>query len=90
MAIQNAVLIVGPFQNLVVIDVIYFISAVRLHITEPDLRRPFHVPLGAAGRVAMGIPAILMLLFTICVNAVKRSAEPRDFDGCDILRPDAA
>ena len=61
MAVLNAVLIVGPFQNLIVIDVILFISAyvlifisaVRLRVTDPDLKRPFRVPLGTGGMVAM-------------------------------------
>jgi len=48
MAVLNAVLVVGPFRNLVVIDVILFISAVRLRVKEPELKRPFRVPFGTA------------------------------------------
>ena len=79
----NAVLVVGPFQKLVVIDVILFISAyvlifisaVRLRVKEPDLKRPFRVPLGTGGMVAMVIPPILIVAFTIYVNAIDRSTE---------------
>ena len=53
MAVLNAVLIVGPFRNLVVIDVLIFISAVCLRVIEPDLQRRFRVPLGLAGMVAL-------------------------------------
>jgi amino acid transporter len=81
MAVLNAVLIIGPFQNLVVIDVILFtasyvlifLAAVRLRMKEPGLRRPFRVPFGTAGVVAMVIPPIAIVLFTIYVNAIDRS-----------------
>jgi amino acid transporter len=83
MAALNAVLIVGPFQNLVVIDVILFISAyvlifvsaVRLRVKEPDLKRPFRVPLGTTGMTLMVIPPIAIVAFTIYVNAIDRSTE---------------
>jgi len=89
MAALNAVLVVGPFQNLVVIDVILFISAyvlifisaVRLRIKEPELKRPFRVPLGTAGMVAMVIPPILIVIFTIYVNAIDRSTVLLGFNG---------
>ncbi len=81
MAGLNAILIIGPFQNLVVIDVILFtssyvlifVAAVRLRVREPGLKRPFRVPLGNAGMVAMVVPPILIVLFTIYVNAIDRS-----------------
>ena len=81
MAGLNAVLIIGPFRNLVVIDVILFISsyvliflaAVRLRVKEPELKRPFRVPLGTKGMIAMVVPPILIVVFTIYVNAIDRS-----------------
>jgi amino acid transporter len=81
MAVLNAILIIGPFQNLVVIDVILFtssyvlifISAVRLRTKDPDLKRPFRVPFGTAGMIAMIVPPILIVVFTIYVNAIDRS-----------------
>ncbi|HTX70877.1 MAG TPA: APC family permease [Thermoleophilia bacterium] len=83
MAVLNAVLIIGPFQNLVVIDVILFISAyvvifiaaVRLRFTEPGLKRPFRVPLPAWGMAAMVVPPILIVFFTIYINATDQSTK---------------
>jgi amino acid transporter len=96
MAVLNAVLIVGPFRNLVVIDVILFISAyvlifisaVLLRVKEPDLKRPFRVPFGTPGMVAMVIPPILIVLFTIYVNAIDRSTEIFGFTGFSLLGVD--
>ncbi len=96
MAALNAVLIVGPFQNLIVIDVILFISAyvlifisaVRLRVTEPDLKRPFRVPLGTAGMIAMVIPPIFIVIFTIYVNAIDRSTELLGVTGFTLLGQD--
>ena len=96
MAALNAVLIVGPFQNLVVIDVILFISAyvlifvsaVRLRVTEPDLKRPFRVPLGTKGMIAMVVPPILIVAFTIYVNAIDRSTELFGTTGFKLLGQD--
>jgi amino acid transporter len=93
MAVLNAVLIVGLFRNLVVIDVILFISAyvlifisaVRLRLKEPDLKRPFRVPCGTAGMVAMVVPPVLIVVFTIYVNAIDRSTELFGFTGFKLL-----
>jgi len=96
MAALNAVLIVGPFRNLVVIDVILFISAyvlifisaVVLRTKEPDLKRPFRVPLSTAGMAAMVVPPILIVLFTVYVNAIDRSTEVFGFTGFRLLGVD--
>ena len=88
MAALNAVLIVGPFRNLVVIDVTLFISAVVLRIKEPDLKRPFRVPLSTAGMAAMVVPPILIVLFTVYVNAIDRSTEIFGFTGFRLLGVD--
>jgi amino acid transporter len=96
MAALNAVLIVGPFRNLIVIDVILFISAyvlifisaVRLRIKEPDLKRPFRVPFGTTGMIVMVIPPILIVIFTIYVNAIDRSTELLGSTGFRLLGVD--
>jgi amino acid transporter len=96
MAALNAVLIIGPFQNLIVIDVILFISAyvlifvsaVRLRVKEPELKRPFRVPLGTGGMIAMVIPPILIVAFTIYVNAIDRSTELFGVTGFKLLGQD--
>jgi len=93
LAVVNAILIIGPFQNLVVIDVILFtssyvlifISAVRLRTKEPGLKRPFRVPFGTAGMVAMIIPPILIVLFTIYVNAIDRGTTIFGITGFKVL-----
>ena len=93
MAILNAVLVIGPFQNLVVIDVmvyissyvVIFIAAVRLRIKEPNLRRPFRIPLGTAGMIAMVIPPILIVLFTIYLNTIDRGTVLFGIDGFNLL-----
>jgi amino acid transporter len=96
MAVLNAVLVIGPFRNLVTIDVILFISAyvlifisaVRLRVREPHLKRPFRVPLGTGGMVAMVIPPILIVFFTIYVNAIDRSTEWFGTTGFKLLGQD--
>ena len=96
MAVINAVLVVGPFQKLVVIDVILFISAyvlifisaVRLRVKEPELKRPFRVPLGTRGMTVMVIPPILIVIFTIYVNAIDRSTELFGVTGFKLLGQD--
>jgi len=93
MAILNAVLVIGPFQNLVVIDVmvyissyvVIFIAAVRLRIKEPNLRRPFRIPLGTTGMIAMVIPPILIVLFTIYLNTIDRGTVLFGVDGFNLL-----
>jgi amino acid transporter len=96
MAAVNAVLVIGPFRNLVVIDVMLFtsayvliyISAVRLRIKEPGLRRPFRIPLGTRGLIAMVSAPVLIALFTLYVNAVDRSEVLFGIDGFQVLGVD--
>ena len=96
MAAVNAVLIIGPFQNLVVIDVILFtasyvlifIAAVALRVKEPGLRRPFRVPLGTKGLALLVVPPILIVFFTISVNAIDRSTEVFGVTGFRLLGVD--
>ena len=98
MVVLNAVLIVGPFRNLVVIDVTLFISvymlvsisAMRLRVREPDLKRLVRVPFGAAGMVALVIPALLILRLTTYVNAIDHGAVLLGFEGSDPSGADAA
>lgn len=93
MAAINAVLVLGPFRNLVVIDVmlfmsayvLIFISAVRLRFKEPQLKRPFRVPFGNAGLIALVIPPILIVGLTIYLNAIDRSTELLGIEGISPL-----
>ena len=93
MAGVDAVLVIGPFQKLIVVDVLLFVSAyllifvsaVRLRAREPQLKRRFRIPLGTAGLTAMVIPPILIVLFTIYVTAIDRSTEMFGTTGFTVL-----
>lgn len=72
----NAVLVIGPFQSLVIIDVLLmvasyaliFIAAARLRVVEPNLHRPFKIP---GGGIIMGLlitPPIALIAFMIFIT----------------------
>jgi amino acid transporter len=61
------------FERLVTIDILLygaslsleFIALIALRIREPELPRPFKVPGGLMGAIAIGIPPMLLLGFSI-------------------------
>jgi len=61
------------FERLVTIDILLygvslsleFIALIALRIREPELPRPFKVPGGLLGAIAIGIPPMLLLGFSI-------------------------
>ena len=61
------------FERLVTLDImIYgasltleFVALICLRIREPELKRPFRVPGGLLGAIAVGIPPVLLLGFAI-------------------------
>ena len=61
------------FARLVTLDILLyggsllleFIALVALRLREPDLQRPFRVPGGLLGAIAIGIPPTLLLGFSI-------------------------
>jgi amino acid transporter len=65
-----------PFEVIVVVDVmlfmaayvLIFISACILRIREPDLERPFKVPLGTAGFIAMCVPPIAIAVLALFIS----------------------
>jgi len=65
-----------PFEVIVVVDVILFISAYILifisacilRIKEPELKRPFKIPLGTKGFIAMCIPPVLIAFLALFIN----------------------
>ncbi len=65
-----------PFEVIVVVDVILFmaayvlifISACILRIKEPDMDRPFKVPLGTRGFIAMCVPPLSIAFIALFIN----------------------
>ena len=68
------------FVKLILLDVLLtglsilleFAALVALRIREPELPRPYRVPGGLAGAIALGIPPLVLLVLT----AVRNEAEP--------------
>ena len=65
-----------PFEVIVVVDVILFmaayvlifIAAGILRIKEPDMERPFKIPLGTKGFIAMCVPPVLIAFIALFIN----------------------
>jgi amino acid transporter len=61
------------FERLVIIDILLygvslsleFVALIVLRIREPELPRPFRVPGGMFGAVAVGVPPMLLLGFSV-------------------------
>ena len=61
------------FARLVTLDILLygaslsleFLALAVLRFREPDLRRPFRVPGGKLGAIAIGIPPVLLLIFSV-------------------------
>ena len=61
------------FERLVIIDILLygvslsleFVALIVLRIREPELPRPFRVPGGIVGAVAVGVPPMLLLAFSV-------------------------
>jgi amino acid transporter len=61
------------FERLVTLDILLyggglvleFVALAVLRITAPDLPRPYRVPGGVAGTVALAIPVVLLLGFSV-------------------------
>jgi amino acid transporter len=89
----NLVLIIGSFQNLVVIDVflnmlyylLIFVAAIRLRQKEPGLERPFRIWGGTATLVAICAPAIFIALVTLYTNAIDTSTRIFGHDSFSIF-----
>ena len=77
----NAVLVVGPFQSLVIIDVLLmvasyaliFIAAVRLRAKEPGLVRPFTIPGGTSTLVILIVPPLCLIAFMMSITITDQS-----------------
>jgi amino acid transporter len=68
------------FERLVTIDILLygcsltleFVALIALRIREPDLERPFRVPGGLLGAIAIGIPPVLLLGFDLVRSEAER------------------
>jgi amino acid transporter len=69
-----------PFSKLLMLDMLLtgssilleFAALVALRVREPNLARPYRVPGGMAGAIAVGIPPAALMVLT----AVRNQAEP--------------
>jgi amino acid transporter len=76
MALVNIAFSYGSFDQLIIIDVMLlnfsyimiFIAAIILRIKEPDLKRPFRVPLGTKGLIAICFCPIIIALTALFTN----------------------
>jgi amino acid transporter len=61
------------FARLVTLDILLyggslaleFVALIVLRFREPSLRRPFRVPGGLPGAIAIGIPPVMLLAFSV-------------------------
>jgi len=61
------------FERLVTLDILIygsslfleFLALAVLRFTEPNLKRPFKVPGGSFGAIAIGVPPMLLLVFSV-------------------------
>ena len=74
----SLVLCAFPFEVIVVVDVMLFISAYILifvaacvlRLKEPNLERPFKVPLKTAGFIAMCVPPVLIAFSVFFISGI--------------------
>jgi amino acid transporter len=71
-----ALLIPFSFQELIELDmflyaaalILEFAALVRLRVTRPEMARPYRVPFGVAGVVAISIPPVALCLLSIALS----------------------
>ena len=77
----NGILVIGPFQSLVIIDVLLmvasyaliFVAAVRLRAREPDMVRPFRIPGGTYTLAILIIPPLCLIAFLMSITITDQS-----------------
>ena len=75
-AVAHALLAIHSFETLLVIDVflfvlnylLVFITCVILRVREPDLPRPFRIPVGTAGLIAVAAVPVVVGLLALVAN----------------------
>ena len=74
----NCILIMGTFEDLIVIDiflnmfylVLIYVAAILLRRKEPELERPFRVRVGTRGLVALSVPPIAIAVLALFTNGM--------------------
>ena len=77
----NGILVIGPFQSLVIIDVLLMVAsyalilvaAVRLRAREPDMIRPFRIPGGTYTLAILIIPPLCLIAFMMSITITDQS-----------------
>jgi amino acid transporter len=72
-----ALLIPFSFQELIELDMFLYAAAlmlefaalIRLRVREPDMPRPYRIPLGLAGLVALSAPPVVLCLISIALSS---------------------
>ena len=89
----NAVLVIGPFQSLVIIDVLLmvasyaliFIAAVRLRAKGHGLVRPFTIPGGTSTLVILIVPPLCLIAFMMSITITDQSVVLWGLDRFNLL-----
>jgi len=89
----NAVLVIGPFQSLVIIDVLLmvasyaliFVAAVRLRAREPGLVRPFRIPGGTYTLSILIMPPLCLIAFMMSITITDHSMSLWGLDRFNLL-----
>ena len=89
----NAVLVIGPFQSLVIIDVLLmvasyaliFVAAVRLRVREPGLVRPFKIPGGTFTLATLIVPPLCLIAFMMSITITDHSVSLWGLDRFNLL-----
>ena len=89
----NAVLVIGPFQSLVIIDVLLmvasyaliFVAAVRLRVREPGLVRPFKIPGGTFTLAILIVPPLCLIAFMMSITITDHSVSLWGLDRFNLL-----
>lgn len=77
MAIVSLILAQFGFDKILIVVVLFgglsffmvFLAAFLLRVKEPELERPYKVPLGTKGLIISSIPAMLIILIAILTNS---------------------
>ena len=89
----NAVMVIGPFQSLVIIDVmlmvasyaLIFVAALRLRAREPGLVRPFRIPGGTYTLAILIIPPLCLIAFMMSITITDHSVTLWGLDSVNLL-----